>query len=87
MQRELWREQNLQMQTKTKESHGTGKYPLSPGVLLRGAEGHSNSKETKLIQLIRKESLHNLQERKTSTRESLSKPQPRKNLGKRGVVG
>jgi len=71
----------------TKESYGTGKYPLSQGVLLRGAKGHSNSEKRKVIQLIREESLHKVKERKTLTRYTLIKPWPRKTHGTRRAAG
>ena len=70
----------------TKEGYGIGKYPHSRGVLLRGAQGQSNSRERIVIQLIRKESLHKFQERKTSTRYTLIKPRQRKTHGTRGAA-
>ena len=48
------------------------KYPLSCSLLLRGARGHSNSQERKVIQLGRKESLYKLQERKPNSPPTLN---------------
>jgi len=60
-----------------KESDGTGKYPHSRGVLLRTAEGHSTSKESKVIRLRLKERLLKLQESNQNLLH-FTKPRPRK---------
>ena len=69
----------------TKESYGTSKYPHSRELSSVGLKATLTVKESKVIQLIRKESLHKLQERNHNS--LISKPRPRKIRRTRGMAG